>query len=155
MNQNDSPLVYSCAFWSLIYSFGPCFQCSKTKSRLHTTIPTVVSSEAVWTRKSIPGKIFSHKAKATSFANLRECFLVKNPHAFGWKWAFSASDSTNLTATDHRRGHGAWVQGQINSTRWRYSHFIYNTYPIPTASLITMELFQKPRLCFHTFPIEN
>ena len=22
MNQNDSPLVYSCAFWSLFYSFG-------------------------------------------------------------------------------------------------------------------------------------
>ena len=40
----------------------------------------------------------------------------------------------NLTAGDHRREHGAWVRGQINSTRWRYSHFIYNTYPIPTAA---------------------
>ena len=38
----------------------------------------------------------------------------------------------NLTGYDRRRGHGAWVRGQINSTRWRYSH--YNTYPIPTAA---------------------
>ena len=37
------------------------------------------------TRKSIPANIFSRKAKATSFANLRECFVVKNPHALGWK----------------------------------------------------------------------
>ena len=38
----------------------------------------------------------------------------------------------NLTAYDRRRGNGAWVRGQINSTRWRYSH--YNTYTIPTAA---------------------
>lgn len=24
----------------------------------------------------------------------------------------------------------------------RYSHFMYKTYPIPTASLVTMELFE-------------
>ena len=41
--------------WGILVPFGvyftvsgsPCFHCSKTKSRLHTTIPTVVTSEAV------------------------------------------------------------------------------------------------------------
>ena len=135
MNKTDSPLVYSCAFWSLFYRFGnsvfsigpyhsmskqkilpvePLIQCeagraktmqrqslysprtpkrppsdkgecSKTKSRLHTKISTVVRSEVVCASKIHPAPIFSRKAKAPSFANLGECFVVKNPHAFGWK----------------------------------------------------------------------
>ena len=45
-------------------------------------------------RKSIPAATFSRRAKAPSFSNLSECFVVKNPYSLCWKWAFSASDST-------------------------------------------------------------
>ena len=52
--------------WCIFVPFGayftvsgiPCFQCSKTKSRLHTTIPTVVSSEAVCDSKIHPCRDF-------------------------------------------------------------------------------------------------
>ena len=89
------------------------------------------------TRKSIPAAIFSRKAKATSFANLGECFVVKNPHTPGWKWAFSASD---YTIADEVNGWWHCIttrsldprSNQLHPTR--YSHFMYNTYPIPTAA---------------------
>ena len=32
----------------------------------------------------------------------------------------------------------------VYSCAMRYSHFMYDTYPIPTAPLVTMELFEKP-----------
>ena len=52
--------------WCILVPFGAyftvsgsrCFQCSKTKSRLHTTIPTVVSSEAVCDSKIHPSQDF-------------------------------------------------------------------------------------------------
>ena len=36
------------------------------------------------------------------------------------------------TADDFENGHGAWVRGQINSTRWG-TVIMYDTYPISTA----------------------
>ena len=87
MNKNDSPLGYSFAFWS--FSGIPCFQCSETKCTLR--FQPLSAERRFATRKSIPAAIFSRKAKAPSLANLRECFVVKNPHALGWKWAFSVS----------------------------------------------------------------
>ena len=52
--------------WCILVPFGayftvsgsPCFQCSKTKSRLHTKISTVVSSEAVCDSKIHPRRDF-------------------------------------------------------------------------------------------------
>ena len=79
--------------WCILVRFGAyftvsgisCFLCAKTKSRLHTKISTVVSSEAVCASKIHPSRDFSRKAKLLSFANLGECFVVKNPHALGLK----------------------------------------------------------------------
>ena len=102
MNKTDSLLVYSCAFWGFFCRFGHswnhCHSLHKTKSRQHSQI-SIVSSRSTLRgglrlEKSIPAAIFSRRAKAPSFSNLGECFVVKNPHSLCWKWAFSASDST-------------------------------------------------------------
>ena len=64
--------------------------------------------------------------------------------ALGWKWAFSAFDST--IADDYENSHGAWVRGQINSTRWGTGISFTTLTPSPQRRFVTMELFEKPTL---------
>ena len=126
VNKNDSPLVYSFAFWSLLHHFGnsvfSVFSMFEAKrSRLHTAIPTVVSSEAVCDSKIHPSQVFFHaKLKPHHLRTSENVWSSKNPTHLAGKEHFLLRfprKLMNLTSYDHRRGHGAWVRGQINSTR--------------------------------------
>ena len=92
--------------WCILVPFGayftvlgsPCFQCSKTKSRLHTKISTVVSSEAVCVNVFIVKNHFQPSARG--FLTTKHSPRFANDVALALRKKIAAQTASELTTVE-------------------------------------------------------